>query len=123
MMQYSCPSIYLPTVVSHHHHRHHPSPLHSKLFSSITRQTQSFVSGMVVRYLKRVVSATIILASSLSSVGMPGPMMMTLPPSGDSHLQYALRRSVLAASPMMSVMMIGKKDYYDDDEEEEEDDE
>jgi len=80
-----------------------------KLFSSITRQTQSFVSGMVVRYLKRVVSATIILASSLSSVVMPGPMMMTLPPSGDSHLQSALRRSVLAASPMMSVMMIGPR--------------
>jgi len=77
-----------------------------KLFSSITHKTQSFVSGMVVRYLKRVVSATIILASSLSSVVMPGPMM--LPPSGGSHLS-ALRRSVLVASPMMSVMMIGPR--------------
>lgn len=85
-------SIYLPTTAYTHHTI--PSPLYSKLFSSITCKTQSFLSRMMVRYLKRVVSATFILASSLSSVAMP--------PSPS-----ALRRGVLAASPMMSVITIG----------------
>ncbi len=71
-----------------------PSPLYSKLFSSITCKTQSFLSRVMVRSLKRVVSATFVLASSLSSVAMP--------PSS------ALRRGVLAASPMMSVITIGR---------------
>jgi len=66
-----------------------------KLFSSITCKTQSFLSRVMVRYLKRVVSATFILASSLSSV--------VTPPSS------ALRRGVLAASPMMSVITIGPR--------------
>lgn len=116
--------VYLPTVSTYqllHTLIISSSPLqYSKLFSSITCQTQSYLSGMVMRYLKKVVSATLILASSLSSVMMPvataGPMMMSakmtmmklLPPSSTSS---ALRRGVLAASPMMSVMTIGKKDY------------